>query len=64
MNYRFIRGKLRRNGEVVAECVQFFDGTFVVRWLGVHQSTVVWPNATTAMVIHNHDGNTILEWVD
>lgn len=60
---RFERARLRRSSEVIAEGVQFTDGTFVVHWLGEYASTVVWRNATEAMVVYGHDGDTVLEWV-
>jgi hypothetical protein len=51
---------------VVAEGVQFTDGTAVVRWCvpDLPNSTVTWNNVTEAMVVHGHDGATVLEWVD
>jgi len=51
---------------VVAEGVQFTDGTTVVRWCvpDLPKSTVTWDNVTEAVSIHGHDGETVLEWVD
>lgn len=50
---------------VVAEGVQFPDGTAVVRWIvGPENSTVLWDSVTAAMVVHGHDGNTVLEWLN
>lgn len=43
---------------IVADGVEFPDGVTVIRWRGVHQSTVVWPNIESALAIHGHDGKT------
>ncbi|GAA4123193.1 hypothetical protein GCM10022215_29600 [Nocardioides fonticola] len=44
---------------VVAEGVEFSDGTAVVRWVvGEHQSTVVWPSLASVEAIHGHGGAT------
>lgn len=43
---------------VVAEGVEFSDGTAVIRWLGQNRSTVVWPDVATAEAVHGHDGRT------
>jgi hypothetical protein len=42
----------------VAEGTQFSDGTVVLRWLGRHPSTVVWPDIDAARAVHGHDGRT------
>lgn len=69
----FRRFRLRRlrdvsgvSGEgVVVEGVQFSDGRVACRWLtDLPRSTVVWDSVTEAVVVHGHDGNTVLEWVD
>lgn len=43
---------------VVAEGVEFTDGTVVIRWLGDTPSTVVWPDLQAAKRVHGHDGAT------
>lgn len=44
---------------VVAEGVEFSDGTAVVRWIvGDHRSTVVWPSLAAVEAIHGHGGAT------
>jgi hypothetical protein len=45
---------------VVAHGVVFEDGTTVVRWLGEHRSTVVWPSLEDAVSIHGHHGTTFV----
>ena len=50
---------------LVAEGVEFSDGTVVLRWMaGEHHSTVVWQSITSLKVIHGHDGRTTIHWVD
>lgn len=49
---------------IVAEGVQFVDGTAVVRWRGQHASTVVWTSVADAEAIHGHGGATQIIWVD
>lgn len=49
---------------VVAEGVQFGDGTVVLRWLTEHRSTAVYENMATAIKIHGHDGKTRFIWGD
>lgn len=50
---------------VVAEGVEFTDGTVVLRWItGEHRSTVVWPSIRSVEVIHGHDGRTLVKFVD
>jgi len=46
----------------VAEGVQFSDGICVIRWYGVHQSTVVWPSIESVEAIHGHGGATRIVW--
>lgn len=44
---------------VIAEGVQFRDGTVALRWLtGEHRSTVLWDNIYSVEQIHGHDGKT------
>lgn len=43
---------------VVAEGIQWSNGTVAVRWLGEHSSTVIWNSLEDAMLIHGHDGAT------
>ena len=44
---------------VVAEGVEFEDGTVALRWcVGEHRSTVIWPHIGAVKAIHGHDGKT------
>lgn len=47
---------------IVAEGIQFSDGVCVIRWFGVHQSTVVWPSIADVEAIHGHGGATRIVW--
>lgn len=49
---------------IVADGVEWVDGTVAVRWLGGRPSTVIWDNLETAMEIHGHGGATRVEWAD
>jgi len=48
---------------VVAEGVQFTDGTVAIRWLTERASTVIWANLDDAMAIHGHGGDTRVVWL-
>lgn len=43
---------------IVAEGVEFDDGTTAIRWFGDHRSTVIWSNRDSAEAVHGHDGRT------
>jgi hypothetical protein len=48
---------------LVAEGVEFEDGSVVLRWcVGEHRSTVIWPGIESVKAIHGHDGRTWIEW--
>lgn len=49
---------------VVAEGVQFSDGTCVVRWRTDIGSTVVWHSITDVEAVHGHGGATRVVWID
>lgn len=50
---------------IVAEGVEFNDGTVVIRWVtGDHHSTVVWDAIESVEAIHGHAGATTIEWID
>lgn len=50
---------------IVAEGVEFSDGTAVVRWVaGAHPSTVVWVDVASIEAVHGHGGMTRLVWRD
>lgn len=47
---------------LVAQGVEFDDGTVVMRWLTEHRSTCVYPDATTLETIHGHEGDSRIVW--
>lgn len=49
---------------VVAEGVQFSDGTCVVRWKGEAASTVAWASLEHAARVHGHGGATRFVFLD
>ena len=49
---------------LVAEGVQFTDGTCAIRWRGARRSTVLWNSIEDVEAIHGHEGATVIEWVD
>lgn len=49
---------------IVAEGVEFFDGTVVLRWRSEHPSTCVYPDIATVQLVHGHAGSTVVTWVD
>lgn len=50
---------------VVAEGVEFSDGTVALRWVASdHRSTVLWESVRSVEVIHGHDGRTVIRWKD
>jgi hypothetical protein len=49
---------------VVAEGVEFSDGTCVVRWVTERGSTVVWRSIDDVEAIHGHGGATRVVWID
>jgi hypothetical protein len=50
---------------VVAEGVEWSDGTVALHWGGRYQTTTVWPDGVDALLsIHGHNGATTLHWLD
>lgn len=49
---------------VVAEGVQFSDGSVALRWRGANPSTAVWPSIESVLRIHGHAGATEVRWID
>ncbi len=48
---------------VVAEGVEFTDGTCVVHWISQLHSIEICSNMHTLVAIHGHEGRTIVEYV-
>lgn len=49
---------------VVAEGVQFSDGTCALRWHGERASMVMWQSLDDARQVHGHDGATRFTFLD
>lgn len=50
---------------IVAEGVEFTDGSAVVHWIvGDYHSTVVWPSLEAVIAVHGHGGATKVEFSD
>ena len=49
---------------VVTEGVQFSNGTCVMRWLTDTTSTAFYNSIEDVVIIHGHQGKTVVEWVD
>jgi len=47
---------------IVAEGVEFSDGTAVIRWLGDKSSTGVYASVRELVRIHGHEGKTVIVW--
>jgi hypothetical protein len=47
---------------VIAEGIEFSDGTTVLRWHGDCRSTAVWPSIKDVEIIHGHGGKTRIIW--
>lgn len=49
---------------IVAEGVQFSDGSVTLHWNGAYPSTVVWDDLDSMLEVHGHDGTTVVCWLD
>jgi hypothetical protein len=49
---------------VVADGVEFADGTAVLRWTTDHRSTAIYDSVDTLLAIHGHAGLTAVRFVD
>jgi hypothetical protein len=49
---------------IVADGVQWPDGTVTVRWRGDRPSTVHWNHLEDAVAVHGHAGATKVVWID
>ena len=48
----------------VVEGVQFTDGKVVLKWRTPVSSIEIWDNIESAALIHGHDGDTVVRWID
>lgn len=49
---------------IVAEGVEFDDGTTVIRWITAYRSTAIYSDIIDMMAIHGHNGDTHMNWID
>jgi hypothetical protein len=50
---------------VVAEGIEWSDGTVALRWGGHYPTTTVWQDGIDALLaIHGHNGATVIRWLD
>lgn len=49
---------------VVAEGIQFSDGSVAVRWKGANPSTAAWDSLAGVIAVHGHNGATEIRWLD
>ena len=49
---------------VVAEGVEFSNGSVALSWLSTYSSTVFYDNIKTLEHIHGHSGSTRIIWID
>jgi hypothetical protein len=49
---------------LVAEGVEFWDGTVAMRWRTGTSSTAVYENIGDVETIHGHNGKTVVRWED
>jgi hypothetical protein len=50
---------------VVAEGVEWSDGTVTLRWRGRYPTTTVWQDGVDALIaVHGHDGASTIRWLD
>jgi hypothetical protein len=49
---------------VIADGVQFTDGTVTLRWRGDTASTITYASADDALKVHGHGGHTRIMWID
>ncbi len=48
---------------IVAEGVEFGDGTVAMRWVSEHTSTAIYFSIDDVERIHGHDGKTQVNWI-
>jgi len=49
---------------IVADGIEYTDGSVVIAWHGEHPSTVVWRSIEDAIAIHGHGGLTQIRYRD
>lgn len=49
---------------IICEGCQFTNGKVAIQWLGKYKSSVLWDCLEDFISIMDHDGNTVVEWID
>ena len=49
---------------IVAEGVEFYDGSCALKWVTPYNSMVFYTNIKVLEHLHGHDGKTKVEWLD
>jgi hypothetical protein len=49
---------------IVAEGVEFTDGTVAMRWVTETATTVIFDNMADVRLIHGHKGSTTVRWIE
>jgi hypothetical protein len=49
---------------IVAEGVEFEDGTCVMSWLTKYHTVGTYPNIKVLVAVHGHEGRTRITWID
>lgn len=49
---------------IVAEGVEFTDGTVAMRWITETTTTVLFDNMSDVRIIHGHRGDTVIRWLE
>lgn len=49
---------------IVAQGVEFPDGSVALRWSCSRPSTAVWGSVEDVRRIHGHNGRTVIRWLD
>lgn len=52
------------DSSLIAEGVQFIDGTVVIHWFGEYRSTARYSNIEDMEAIHGHKRKTAIRWID
>lgn len=49
---------------VIAQGVEFENKKCALSWLTAHTSIAIYDDVETLMLIHGHNGKTIIEWIE
>jgi hypothetical protein len=49
---------------VIAEGIEFSDGRVALKWRSKTPSVIVYMDMADMLIVHGHNGNTTVHWVD